>query len=728
VAPVPVAVSATQLTPADPLFQTLSSLPRDEAPLSALPEDLLAGLRARAASLPEEVRAALLDPDDPAVAGRPLLHLAAGGGALAAYAALCSTPAPGHELLDLRLPGGKVDDLSAIVNRVSQLAAKHLLRERALDFDAGRPRALAALSQVVVAARALEQRDLELLALLELVTREPTASRRLQLAALHLQRLEVSEAEEILATPELASHGELPALQRQLDAARRLKAIPIRRPGDVDEAVQIARAQLTLGADRSALAALAPFADSWGHHLAYSTALTRAQAGSTGCPHVNPGLGNAVLCAAGWARLGHERDPSQLDRAWQSGTGRDAQAAEEYLGIRRVVPMTYGLVGPVPFTTAQGLLEAVSGLEQDAAMAVPLAPHFKAISVLSRALRAALQAAQATPHGERPRLAPEVRAELLSVASRVHSELGQTAWGQAAVLGVVAVVTQEEDASPLLRALAPSIVDEHLATLSGLTLWHALASGDAAVLKQSEGLLARLVQYTDPSSFERSKWLLLWAEASAHLEPEPRASGTLEALAGRLLTEPVPPDLRLRAALDIAGLRARRQDFSGGVAVLDRVLATTPQSAAASRLERELWVAATGYRVVLRGLASGGAELSESANQLDDLLVDANQDVAFPPTLRLWLASWRGEVSHLLRMRMCADRRSCEQRAEAVRGLKKADLQLAVGVRTAELLARGVLVMGGVEIQFRYHPDGYVMPLLQMDSLFLLPHAPNLNR
>lgn len=721
-APATPAQAPTEKKATGPLAVALAKLPSGESPLSALPADLLAALRAQAAALPEEVRTALLSPEDPVVPLRPLLHLAAGGQALGAYEALCSTAAPGQELLELRLPTGGIADLPEIVNRASQLAAVHLLRERALDVDSDRPPSGAALSQLAVAARTLGLSEVELWATAEWVRREPTASRRLQLARVHTERHEVERATDILTLPELAKHPELPALVERLQAARRLRHAGA--PKSIESAIQTARDHLTLGAEGHALSALEPYANSLGTHLGYSTVLARARSGTTACPYVNPGLGNAYFCALGWSRLGQEFELEALDRAWQSGVGRDAQAVEEYLGLRRVVPMTYGAVGAPPTGSPEQFLTALSQLEQDAALASGLAPHFKAVSALARALRTALETALATPASERPVLPAASRAELLGLARQVQTESGKTAWGQAAVLGLLAVVTQEEDVQAQLAELQPDVVAEHLGTLSALSVWHALASGDAPALRRSQDLLSVLILNTDPTSYERSSWLLLWAEASAHLEPSERSFNTLESLAGRLLSEEVPRALRYRAALDVAGLRARRQDFTGAASALESLVATAPESGLLPRAEQELLIAAKAYLIVLRALSSQGAEFTDYAGKLEALTRETNQKGAAPPTLRLWLTLWQRELAYLLRKQKCANNRYCLQQAESVRGIKKSEAQGAVGLRTAELLLRGVLTLGGVEIQFRYQSEGRLQPSVLMDAQFLMPHAP----
>jgi hypothetical protein len=228
------------------------------------------------------------------------------------------------------------------------------------------------------------------------------------------------------------------------------------------------------------------------------------------------------------------------------------------------------------------------------------------------------------------------------------------------------------------------------------------------------------------SAFERSKWLFLWAEAEAHLSPSGRTFETLKRIAENLSGPEIPLDLRLRAGLDLAGMRARNGDLAGAVQILEPLVTSTPKGAVGNHNEQELLIAATGYLLVVRGLAATGNEQKDYASKLSALLLDVTRAGAAPPTLQMWLMMWRAEFDSLVAKQACKGRAACEKRVAQQRGADFDRVAEALGERVAQLLARGVLPVGGVQIELRYQNRGRLQPEIAVSPQFILVQVPAL--
>ncbi len=743
-APASGATSSEPQPASDALVQAMAALPRQPSPLSLLPADLEQQFRQRVDSLEPDARQALLD--DPALAAaRPWLHLSAGGQSLIAYSALYGTPAGSNELVELRLRQGKLDDLPEVVNRAARVAALHVLRERARDLDS--PEAVAdqpkpspetkpadaerapvrqaqvqILEQVARAAVSAQQPELERQILQRLILADPSPRADAALSRYYAEQGQAEAATRLLSALRSAGEPGLQRLEEKVAAAQRIAEAP--KPTDFESALQTARAHLLLGQGQASLALLEPHQAQLGKHLSYTTAYARALADGAACPFLLPSIGNVYLCAAGWHQLRAQFDFTKLTAAWQAGAGRSPQAVEEYLGMMHVVPMTYGVADLQHPISPQAFFDALSNLQRDSADAAVLAPYFRAMSSLAGALSAALEAANSAAPGERAGVPEQRRQKLLVDVQALQADLLGEFWGQAAALGMLAVLTPDEDVSSPLSKMQPVVLPKFAGPLGALTLWQVLANGDQEAYEQSKQLLSKIVDAELDSSFERSRWLLLWAEAEAHIHPNQQSFTAVASMSQRLLSPGVPLSMRLRARLNLAGIRARGGDYVAAASVLEPIVSGTPRSSVGSRLEQELLVAATGYLIVLRALAAEGDERQAQAQQLEQLLLSVTQKSAAPPSLRLWLALWRGELEYLLRRAKCAGNAYCEKQAAKVRGMSIAKMDEAVGKRTAQLLRRGILTIGGVEIKFSYQPNGSLLPELTIDSRFLLAHTP----
>lgn len=324
--------------------------------------------------------------------------------------------------------------------------------------------------------------------------------------------------------------------------------------------------------------------------------------------------------------------------------------------------------------------------------------------------------------GELPKA---TRKQLVDRALALYQTSPNDSWVQAAMLGIVAMLAPYEDGRATLTKLNETVRAEWRISHGSLLLWSLLASGDGKAFVQNKGLLGRAAQVSAEGSYERSRWVILWAEAEAHLEPSERSYGIVAELAKRLSGKQAPLDLRLRTAIDAAGLLARQGDYAGAAAVLTPVVQNTPRSSVSTRQEQDLLVAATGYEHVLLGMASSGAQRAAEAGKLTQLASSISQAAAAPPSIIRWFAAWAAELEYLAAIDACAGDRACEQNAKRPT-LTKAALDKELGAQMANLLRHGVLPVGGIELEFRYR-SGRLFPQVNVEPAFLLVTVPTLD-
>src|SRR5690606_33921560 len=82
-----------------------------------------------------------------------------------------------------------------------------------------------------------------------------------------------------------------------------------------------------------------------------------------------------------------------------------------------------------------------------------LSPEFEALAMFARSLGSAAAAAEAAEPGRIPSMDAATQAELLAAAEKLASGRPHTAIRSGALLGVVAVLSQERDVRPLYRLL-----------------------------------------------------------------------------------------------------------------------------------------------------------------------------------------------------------------------------------------------------------------------------------
>jgi hypothetical protein len=544
---------------------------------------------------------------------------------------------------------------------------------------------------------------------------------RLRGLQLLCQRLEWQAAAAELKAEKDFSERERGEAAQWVEAARQVKtaqaaALPAR--------IELARAALRLGLTEQASETLRLEQDRADDNLAYVTTRARAQAGDGPCPGLRRELANAPLCQTAWREFRKSGVLAQLETAWQSGKGRDAAAVDTYLGLVHVTPLTYSLDAGGGDATPESFKATLLALEQRAVEANSVSPHLHGVALMAKTLRLAFTASIESKDALAA-IPVVARTQLITEAAALAKSQADDTFSQAAVLAVAGVLAQVENGTPVLTPLMGHLKTGLQLPFAALLLWNQLASHDVAGLKQAQNYYGELAQDPKLLSYDRSRWLLLWAEAEQHLAPTDRSVGTLRALCDKLNKPDIPAELRLRAAINLAGLAAKQGQYNDAVELLKGVV-QIPRSSVQTRQEQELLIAATGYHVVLQALAS--PDTSEArANDLSQLLRNVTAAAAASPALAAWLALWRGELETAIALRACKGAATCEQRAKRARGVDRKLLAENIGKRSAALLELGVLAIGGVQVEFQYQ-HGRLMPSVVLDSSFLTAHMPTIGK
>lgn len=708
----PKAVSAPQPA-ADELYTRLVQQPKAESVLAAVPDDVRAQMDERVAKLSAEDRRALLDPAQPYAYQRPLLHILAGGDSVGSYSTLFSSSAVADELVDARFESGRFDDLPPVVTDVAKRAARYVLARRAADVAPGLPRKKEILGEIAAAAEFLGDDPIYVAALTALEKDFPEQRWGFMRAGALARALQPEQAKLALPKDKEVDAAMMRSAQILIAAAEQA----LKPTDNLEAAVANARAQLVLDREQGALDTLAPYQAQENVHLALAAVKLRALAGTGPCPAVRTPLGNGVLCRFAWQRFLEGQRLAAIEQAWASGAGRDVEGIDVWLGLSHVVPMMYGLQ-----ENAEQALAHLAGLTQGAKAAVSVSPQYAGVELLATTLHQALSAGanEGESRGELPKTA---RKDLLVRARTLVGQSPNDSWAQAAALGAVAVVAPYEDGRDVLTALNDVVGADWRINHGSLLLWSLLAAGDAQAFIANKGVLGRAAQVSAEGSYERSRWVILWSEAEAHLEPGERSFGIVGELAKRLNNERAPLDLRLRTALDAAGIKARQGDVRAAADLLGPLVADIPRSAVSTREEQDLLVTATGYAHVLRALAEVGESRVQQVNALGELLQSVQRASAAPPAVVRWLGLWKTELDRLALVDACQGNKACETRVKPTPTPSKASLDKELGQQMANLLRRGVLPTGGVELEFRYR-SGRLAPQVKVDPAFLLVHMP----
>jgi hypothetical protein len=700
--------------PAEPnLFDALRQVERPESSLLALPVWARDVARKQLGQLSAEEQSELAAGSHPLAEQHPLLHWEAGGHALDVLRAAVLTPALVEEWTALtreRVTPVADDELVRVGNELVRRAALLLLRERAADFAPGRSPSQAALSDV---ARTAERLGVEPVATL---AAEAWAESADDPEALSFSSRRAARALDVPGTEAVvARFPDAPESAERKERARNLAAAARRVTQGGADPLALARDYSDLGRHDLALVALAKGSDD---HLGRVTELVRAELEASVCPGVL--MPNLALCRAAFAEQARRRRSwERLDAAWASSMGRDGRALEHYIGLRFVTRMMYRIDD-----TGQGLdgaelardLEALGAAAEEG---VAVDARFAALALISRSLLEALRAGSAAAPSTRPEIPPARRAELRQSARELVSK-SPSSWSSSAALAGLALSLQDDALGPDLDAIGAEFGTALPAAWSALELWTALGDGDA---KRLAGAKARLVEVLhDTKEDERAGWLLSFAEADAVLRPGEQTSATLLHLCERLGQEQVPVPLILRAQLDKAGIHARALDSTAAERDLSQAMSSSAGPEATRGLDSLILVA--GFIEVLRSARDSERETALAA--LTELLDRVRRDSAGSPSIVTWLELWQREIRTQIELARCGKQHACQKRAEAARGISRALVASRLGQRTADLFARGVVPLGGAEIDIGYDGNA-VVPRVGLELAFPLVPVPELD-
>jgi len=658
----------------------------------------------------------------------PLLHLAAGGTEPSALLAL-ATGGAATALVELRLGAGRpLDGLAPSITALSSAAATRWLADAALELATPSGLTAERCAAIARAAEALDRADLRLLAARAALALGDTAERQLELARCAARELDVETARAALAAAERTLPPAPPGAAAPLAAARaELAAAELVVGSPVSSApealVARARGLIALGRARDAAALLAPHRAAAERHLALAATLALAELGGTACPGLPRTNANLVACAGAWSedrRVGPLG--GLLEQAWADGGGRDRLAIEAYLGLVHVMPWLYSSFArtdTAPETALKRSLEAVTDLEARAREAAQAEPRLAGLALFVELLRAGLEAAAARAEGARVVVSPAQRADL----GRRAIALGPSAAGeplaQAAILGVAAMLAQDDDPAPLLAALPETIDPRHRATRATLELWRAVAHDDAAAAERGRAGLQALL--ADPTAEgDRSHLLLTLAEAEAALRGRATDYATLYQVATKLDDPALPRATRLRLVLDRAGALARTGRPAEAITVL--VPFAEPEIGPGTATEIDLAAMARAYLVVLRAREAKGNERAEYTAKLRGFAEQIEGQVAVG--VGLWHGLWLRELGAQVAAARCRGAPACLARVERARAAPASDVAAFVGAESARVVARGTVPLGAVTASFTYSVERGLEPRVNLDPLLLAVELP----
>lgn len=502
------------------------------APLDALSSDARADLEGLVTQWSEEEKAAIRDGG--AYAGaHPLWHLWLGGTEPEAFVAIALSPRGSTDLVEARrASGGAIDGgLARVAGEVSRSAARRVLSDHATRLRDSAALPIADYEVVVQLVRQLESPRLEVLAA-EVGAGELDVPRaELDLARARARALDVEGAEAALLAGSVRQDEEqtdpdaaLRRSARQVVAAARTVAAGLAEDSR-DESLRVARAALGLGRYEDALAALGARRKRASKDLALAAVVGRALTRGSTCPGVPPAAAEAALCAVAAASdHAYEESVKLLVDAWAAGAGRDARALETYFGLVHVVPL--GSDVPAHRQAAlENLARALANVPDPSARLAALAVF---VDVLAT---------------------NEPGDELVGRA-RALAPGDELACG--ATLAVAARLGPTEDARALLQGLEPPGCDALVEPFAVLELEQALAAGDDQSIRAARNALTDAMLGANP--LDRSRLILLLAEADLAHSPTQRARDVLAKVAEPLAGPDTPRPLRFRALVDLAGL------------------------------------------------------------------------------------------------------------------------------------------------------------------------------
>jgi hypothetical protein len=680
----PAAAPPKPRPPKEGLLAALRGIERPAPVLELLSRPSLAVLDSRLQSLSPEQREQLLTGD--LVEAMPLLHLRAGGGSGRALLSLATSPVASHELpLAFELLGQVTDEDRLRPVRLAQELARrsalHFLRDRVLDVANAPPAELPGLLAVVErAAIAAERPDVVRLTLEAWAAAGANAEVMARLGAACAYARDQKCVSQVLSgsSQQAAEHQRLVQLNQALEALN-----------DGDPLVK-AWGLLRIGRYAEAREAFVPLSVHAKTDLRVAAGVAVAIAEGNACPGLAPQVGSPRSCADAFrARPGLAAALADLNEAWSSGSGRDADAVEAYIGLSHVVPWVAELA--LPAVDAAQLERSFAARHRALSGVLAELPAQKPLSVFASALAAGVSAGLRAQPGERPRLEAEQREELWFAALGVEPAAPR--------LAVSALLSADQPVLPLLPRAAPEPL---VPALAGLAAWEAASSTEPATLAMARGALADQVATAPKGTTEGAAAVLLLAELNAASAPSEATYSALAQVAGQLIGQPLPPELALRAVLDAAGALERMGKPADALGILSKAseIASLPGQAA------DLLTLIRAERLVLEWSQGKDPERKELAKALQQL--DRGEA---PATIAFVLGAYGNSKAA----------RQPRQSAPA-----KATLSERIGVRASESMAKGTLRATRVSLRLAYDFQTGVTPEVTFEPMLVPLVRPDL--
>jgi len=368
-----------------------------------------------------------------------------------------------------------------------------------------------------------------------------------------------------------------------------------------------------------------------------------------------------------------------MEAAWQSGGGRDAASAEAYIGLSHVVP----------WVTSLALASDAASLERDfteryesLSRVLQALPEQKPLAVFASALSAGVTAGLHSPRGARPQVDAARKQELWFAALGVEAAAPR--------LAVAAVLAADQPVSQLVPPSAPGPL---VSARAGLLTWEAASSTEPSALEAAKAALAEQLLQSPKGSTESAHAVLLLAELEAVTAPSERTHRALAQIASQLIGEALPPELALRAVLDAAGALERLGRTADALGVLSKAaeIESLPGPAA------DLLVLIRAEKLALEWDAKKDPQRTALAKALGALPGGAGS-----PTIAFVIGAWASPK--ILRQAKKAPKVVLEER---------------IGVRAAELMAKGALRGTRVSLRVSYAFQTGITPEVTFDPMFV---------
>lgn len=666
------------------LLVVLRAVERPAPLLDLLPAAAQSLLDARLKALAPDQREQLLHGE--LAQAVPLLHLKSGGSSAAVLFALATTSAASQELPLVFESSPQSNDEERrqavqLAHDLAQRAALHFLRDRVLDVAntpaAELPPLLAAIERAAIAA---ERPDITRLALETWTAAGATADVLARLgAACAFDQDEKCFAEVLNGVPETApEHAHLVQLN---------KALRTRNDGDP---IVKGWALLELGRYADARRALRPVESKARTDLRVGAAIAIVAADGTACPGLQPQVGSPRLCADAFTvRTGLATALGDMDAAWQSRGGRDTASAEAYIGLAHVVPWVTALaLASDPTSLERDFTERYSALAQ----VLGELPEQKPLAVFAAALSAGVTAGLHMSHGERPQIDSNKKQELWFAALGVEAPAPR--------LAVSSILAADQPILALIPASAPRPL---VPARAGLLAWEAASSTDPSLLESAKAALAEQLTASSRADTQSATAVLLLAELDALTAPGERSHQALAQIASQLIGQSLPPDLALRAVLDAAGALERL----GRTADAQGVLSKAAEIESLPGPAGDLLVLIRAEKLVLEWNPKRDPQRAALAKSLASLPIGTS-----PPTIAFVLGAWASPKQTL---GVGAPTRVLQQGKLPPKAL----LEQRIGVRAAELMAKGALRGTRVSLRVSYAFQTGITPEVTFDPMFV---------